>query len=341
MSPNDFPSRSSVPLQPGTPRRDWQLFSDWVTDIKKIFDWNLAADEASILNAWQALADYLEDMVASRRRTLTDDLISELIRAEDDGQQLDHDELLSLAVALLGAGTDTTRHQLAAAVDLLCDQPDQWALLGEQPELVPHAVEEAMRHRPITFALPRIATEDLELAGVRHPGRNDRVCQHRSRQPRPSSLQRSRPIRYHPRQHGRHAELRQRCALLLGPHLARLELAQALHRDGPAHAQPAPYRTSPVAVDDRGHRTHHSARRIRPRTLNPLISHELSRRPMRAPIIDSRESGPDPWGPVTSRYSSMIAAVSRGAVAVSGGSCRVSSNRCTWCCLSCRWLSVS
>jgi cytochrome P450 len=153
----------------GTPRRDWKLFSDWSTDIKKIFDWNLAADEASILNAWQALDDYLEDMVARRRHTLTDDLISELIRAEDDGQRLEHDELLSLAVALLGAGTDTTRHQLAAAVDLFCDHPDQWALLGEQPELVPRAVEEVMRYRLIGFSLPRIATEDVELAVVRIP----------------------------------------------------------------------------------------------------------------------------------------------------------------------------
>ena len=85
---------------------------------------------------------------------MTDDLISELIRAEDDrGDKLDHDELLSLAMALLGAGTDTTRHQLAAAVDLFCDHPDQWALLGEQPELAPRAVEEVMRYRPISFAL--------------------------------------------------------------------------------------------------------------------------------------------------------------------------------------------
>jgi hypothetical protein len=61
---------------------------------------NLAADQASILNAFQALDDYLEDMIARRRRTLTDDLISELIRGEDDGEKLDHDELLSLAVAL-------------------------------------------------------------------------------------------------------------------------------------------------------------------------------------------------------------------------------------------------
>jgi cytochrome P450 len=212
----------------GTPRHDWQLFSDWVTDIKKIFDWNLAADEASILNAWHALDDYLEDMIARRRHTLTDDLISELIRAEDDGQKLDHDELLSLAVALLGAGTDTTRHQLAAAVDLLCDQPDQWALLGEQPELVPRAVEEAMRYRPITFALPRIATEDLELAGVRIPAGTIVFANTAAANRDPAAF--SDPDRFDITRDNTVGTLSfgNGAHYCLGSHLARLELTQAL-----------------------------------------------------------------------------------------------------------------
>ncbi|MDT5260201.1 MAG: hypothetical protein QOD10_5281 [Mycobacterium sp.] len=212
----------------GTPRDDWQLFSDWVTDIKKVFDWNLAADQPSILSAWQALDDYLEDMIAHRRHTLTDDLISELIRAEDDRQKLDHDELLSLAVALLGGGTDTTRHQLAAAVDLFCDRPDQWALLGEQPELVPRAVEEAMRYRPIGFALPRIATEDLELAGVRIPAGTivfaNTAAANRDpaafRDPDRFDITRDNTVATLSFGNGAH--------YCLGSHLARLELTQAL-----------------------------------------------------------------------------------------------------------------
>jgi cytochrome P450 len=212
----------------GTPRHDWQLFSDWVTDIKKIFDWNLAADEACILNAWQALDDYLANMVARRRHTLTDDLISELIRAEDDGQKLDHDELLALAVALLGAGTDTTRHQLAAAVDLLCDHPDQWALLGEQPELVSHAVEEAMRYRPIGFGLPRIATEDVELAGVRIPAGTIVLANTAAANRDPAAF--SDPDRFDITRENTVGTMSfgSGAHYCLGSHLARLELAQAL-----------------------------------------------------------------------------------------------------------------
>jgi cytochrome P450 len=212
----------------GTPSHDWQLFSDWVTDIKKIFDWNLAADEASILNAWQALDDYLEDMIARRRHTLTDDLISELIRAEDDGQKLDHDELLSLAVALLGAGTDTTRHQLTAAMDLLCDHPDQWTLLGKQPELAPRAVEEAMRYRPIGFALPRIATVDLELAGVRIPAGTIVFANTAAANRDPAAF--SDPDRFDITRDNTVGTLSfgNGAHYCLGSHLARLELTQAL-----------------------------------------------------------------------------------------------------------------
>jgi cytochrome P450 len=228
----------------GTPRHDWKLFSDWSNDIKKIFDWNLAADEASILDAWQALDDYLEDMIVRRRHTLTDDLISELIRAEDDGQKLDHDELLALAVALLGAGTDTTRHQLAAAVDLLCDHPDQWALLGEQPELVPRAVEELMRYRPIGFSLPRIATEHLELAGVRIPTGTIVLANTAAANRDPAAF--SDPDRFDITRDNTVGVLSfgSGAHYCLGSHLARLELAQAL--TVMAHRMPNLRRTGPA-----------------------------------------------------------------------------------------------
>jgi cytochrome P450 len=212
----------------GAPRDDWQLFSDWTADIKKIFDWNLAADQPSILDAWQALDDYLEDMIARRRHTLTDDLISELIRAEDDGDRLDHDELLALAVALLGAGTDTTRHQLAAAVGLLCDHPDQWTLLGEQPELVPRAVEEVMRYRSIGFGLPRIATEEVELAGVRIPAGTIVLANTAAANRDPAAF--GDPDRFDITRDNSVGTLSfgNGAHYCLGSHLARLELTQAL-----------------------------------------------------------------------------------------------------------------
>jgi cytochrome P450 len=98
-----------------------------------------------------------------------EDLISGLIRAGEDGDRLSPDELRMLVGALLTAGTDTTRNQLAAAIDVFCDHPDQWVLLAEHPELAPQAVDEVMRYTPVVLGARRIAVEDIELAGVAIP----------------------------------------------------------------------------------------------------------------------------------------------------------------------------
>lgn len=153
----------------GAPADDWQLFSEWTDDIFKVFSWDVPAHEEAILAAWDELDAYIDDMVAQRRHSLTDDLLSELIRAEDDGDRLNADDLRMLAAGLLMAGTDTTRNQLAASVHVLCDHPDQWALLGGHPELANNAVEETMRHSPIAVGTLRTAREDVEIAGVMIP----------------------------------------------------------------------------------------------------------------------------------------------------------------------------
>jgi cytochrome P450 len=212
----------------GVPRQDWQLFSGWADEIKKMLDWNLGVDGPAVTAAWDELDRYLEEMLARRRENLTDDLISDLIRAEDDGDRLSHDELLMLAATLLMAGTDTTRNQLAAAVHVLCDRPDQWAMLGEHPELAGNAVHELMRYYPIIFTVGRMALEDVELAGVVIPAdtfvlaniaaanRDPAVYDDPdrldiTREPSPAILSFGGGARY-----------------CLGSHLARLELCEAL-----------------------------------------------------------------------------------------------------------------
>ncbi len=133
-SPAATPHRSSVRYWAHHPRTG-NCSPTGPTTSKRFFEWNVANDGPAILAAWDQLDAYLEDLIARRRASLADDLISDLIRAEDNGDRLTHDELLMLCATLLGAGTDTTRNQLAAAVQVLCAHPDQWALLGRHPEL--------------------------------------------------------------------------------------------------------------------------------------------------------------------------------------------------------------
>jgi cytochrome P450 len=155
----------------GAPREDWQRFSSWADDIFRAF--TLSADiqalQPVVMRAWGELDDYVDDMVAHRRHSLTDDLLSDLIRAEDDGDRLDAAELRMLAGGLLLAGTDTTRNQVAASVQVLCEHPDQWELLRDNSELAMHAVEETMRHSPIAGGTLRLVVDDVELDGYLFP----------------------------------------------------------------------------------------------------------------------------------------------------------------------------
>jgi cytochrome P450 len=160
----------------GAPSEDWLRFSAWADDFFKLVSWNVAEHQDDILTAWGELDDYIDTMVDARRRSLTDDLISDLIRAEDQGDRLSREELRMLAAGILMAGTDTTRNQVAAAVDVLCDHPDQWELLAAQPELAMKAVEEVMRHSPVVFGAMRIAVEDVELEGVVIPAGTFVMC---------------------------------------------------------------------------------------------------------------------------------------------------------------------
>jgi cytochrome P450 len=154
----------------GAPREDWQRFSDWTDQIFRAFSFPFTPDEVpDVMRAWGELDDYVDDMVARRRHTLTDDLLSDLIRIEHDGDRLTGDELRMLAAALLMAGTDTTRNQVAASVDILCDHPDQWELLRRSPDLALGAVDETMRHSPVSNLLMREVIDDVELAGVFFP----------------------------------------------------------------------------------------------------------------------------------------------------------------------------
>ena len=155
----------------GAPRQDWHLFADWTEDVFKAFNFqpDVTFDESEIMRAWGELDAYVDGMVAARRNDLTDDLLSELIRAESDGDKLDGDELRMLVAGFLMAGTDTTRNQLAASVQVLCEHPDQWAKLRDQPELAMQAVEESMRHSPAAAIVPRAAIEDVEFGGYLFP----------------------------------------------------------------------------------------------------------------------------------------------------------------------------
>lgn len=153
----------------GAPKEDWKLFSDWATDIFRIFNGNLAEDKELILTAQDELDAYVSDLIEQRRSSPSDDLISALIAADEEGDRLSHAELIMLCEAVLMAGTDTTRNQLGCSAWLFARHPEQWGLLADRPELAPRAVEETMRYFGTVRGTARFASEDIEYNGVLFP----------------------------------------------------------------------------------------------------------------------------------------------------------------------------
>jgi cytochrome P450 len=153
----------------GAPKEDWKLFSAWATDIFRVFNGDIANDLPTIKAAMTALDEYVRAMIDERRSRPADDLLSDMIAAEEAGDRLSTDELVMMTEAVLMAGTDTTRNQLACAVGVFSEFPDQWKLLADQPELAPLAVEECMRYLGAVRGTARIAAEDIEYRDVLFP----------------------------------------------------------------------------------------------------------------------------------------------------------------------------
>ena len=153
----------------GAPAEDWKLFSGWATDIFRIFNNDIATDLVRIKAAMAELDAYVRALVDERRSRPADDLLSDLIAAEEAGDRLTTDELVMMCEAVLMAGTDTTRNQLACSVALLSQHPDQWRRLGENPDLAKPAVEETMRYLGAVGGTARLASEDIEYRDVLFP----------------------------------------------------------------------------------------------------------------------------------------------------------------------------
>jgi cytochrome P450 len=153
----------------GAPRKDWQLFSRLAEDVLRIFNGNVL-EELDVIKAAQAeLDEYSRDLIAARRNDPREDLITDLIAAEEEGDRLSTDELVMMVDAVIVGGTDTTRNQLGCAVGLLAGHPDQWKLLADVPDIAPRAVEEVMRYFGAVRGTARFASEDIVYRDVLFP----------------------------------------------------------------------------------------------------------------------------------------------------------------------------
>jgi cytochrome P450 len=155
----------------GAPLEDAPRLHRWSNVIQRQFDPTSLMNEREQIE--QAVAEfyaYEDELIAARRPAPGDDLISALIKAEEAGDRLSDDELRNLVLNILVGGVDTSQSQLAHAVRLLAEHPEQWELLRSDPRgLASAAVDEALRYEPITPFTARILTGEVEYRGVRFP----------------------------------------------------------------------------------------------------------------------------------------------------------------------------
>jgi cytochrome P450 len=115
------------------------------------------------------LVEYFNDLIERRRREPRDDLVTALIRAEDQGESLSPFELMAMLLLLLIGGHETTVNLLANGILALLRNPDQLALFASTPGIEAQAVEELLRFDAPVQYIGRVAKTDVEISGVRIP----------------------------------------------------------------------------------------------------------------------------------------------------------------------------
>jgi cytochrome P450 len=114
-----------------------------------------------------ALTEYFRDVVARRRQQKGNDLISLLLKIEEDGEVLTEEELYAQCVMLLFGGHETTRNLIGNGMYTLLRHPEELSKLRERPEMIRTAVEELLRYESPVQNTARIAKEEVEICNVR------------------------------------------------------------------------------------------------------------------------------------------------------------------------------
>jgi cytochrome P450 len=148
----------------GLPREDYPRFQRWSISLL-----SFTVNRERALAASQALREYFAPILAARRAEPRDDLISNLARAEIEGERLEDEEIFSFLRLLLPAGVETTYRSTGNLLFGLLSNPDQLDAVRADRSLIPQAIEEAVRWEPPLLTLTRVVTRDTELAGMPMP----------------------------------------------------------------------------------------------------------------------------------------------------------------------------
>ncbi|MBY0287622.1 MAG: cytochrome P450 [Mycobacteriaceae bacterium] len=144
-----------------------ELFLKWSDEMMVGLSSTVSEAEMQVtMDAFMAYNNYTMNKIAQRREEPTEDLISVLVHAEVDGQQLSDDDILQETLLILVGGDETTRHTISGGIEQLIRNRDQWDLLRNDFDLLPGAIEEMLRWTSPLKNMARTVTADTEFHGA-------------------------------------------------------------------------------------------------------------------------------------------------------------------------------
>jgi cytochrome P450 len=160
----------------GVPREEAPQLREPMRDFQRAFELGTTASELLRSDDGAQYSDeYFAGLVERRRAEPQDDLLSSLIQTVDEGDQLDHLELIGFCNMVIGAGFETTTHLLSNGIRLFAEHPGQADLVRADPGLLERALEEVLRFDPPVHVVPRMTTEAIEVGGVAVPERSQLI----------------------------------------------------------------------------------------------------------------------------------------------------------------------
>ena len=191
------------------------------------FTGELPDNFADRMTAGHWLRGYIAGLVEERRTAPREDLISALIAAEEDGDQLTTDEIVATCNLLLIAGHETTVNLIANAILAMQREPGHWAALAADPDRAAEIIEETLRYDPPVQLAGRTAGEEMTIGGVTVPKGDTMMLLLAAAQRDPSAF--GQPDTFDPsRDDLRHLAFGHGVHFCLGAPLARLEARVAL-----------------------------------------------------------------------------------------------------------------
>ncbi len=151
----------------GIPREMLEAIKSWSDDMQVFIGGarNVGDKYIRAERGCRLMAGYFRELIAERRRNPRRDLLTDLIEARDEGDQLSEDELIASAILMLFAGHETTTNLIGNATLLLLRHPAERARLKANPELIESAIEEVLRFDGPTNTLVRVVARDIDLHG--------------------------------------------------------------------------------------------------------------------------------------------------------------------------------